>query len=82
LDDFAYKKNWTELTKKEQDIVLSLDDHKSMKASDICTATGMSNSLFSQYRKKLIDKGILTSPSYGYVELTLLRLHKICQYYE
>ena len=82
LDDFAYKKIWTELTKKEQNIVLSIEDNRSMKASEICSAIGMSNSLFSQYRKKLIDKGILSSPSYGYVELTLPRLHKICRYYE
>lgn len=82
LDDFAYRKIWSELTKKEQEIVLAINDEGSTKVAALCAAAGISNSMFSQYRRKLIAKGILASPAYGYVELTLPRFSRIASYYE
>lgn len=81
LDDFAYRKIWSELSKKEQEILLAMEDDRDMKASEISAASNISGNLYSQYRKKLLDKGLLISPSYGYVALALPRFKRVCSYY-
>ena len=80
LDDFVYKKIWSSLSKKEQDIVCSVSE-KEVKTSDICKKLSMNNSTFSKYRENLIRKGILTSPSYGYVSLALPRFYEVVKNY-
>lgn len=81
LDDFAYRKIWSDLSKKEQEILLVMDDDREMKASEISDLSNMTGNAFSQYRKKLLNKGLLSSQTYGYVALALPRFKRICSYY-
>lgn len=81
LDDFAYKKIWSELTKREQEIVLSVKDTEKTKVSEVCGNAGISSSMFSQYKERLINKGVIVPAGYGYVELTLPRFNRVCRYY-
>ena len=80
LDDFVYAKIWSSLTEKEREIILAIDETET-KVSDICAALSMSSGSFSQYRDKLIRRGILTSPKHGYVALTLPRFSLIAKGY-
>ena len=80
LDDFVYKKVWSLLTKKERDIVCAVSE-KEVKTGEICKRLSMSSSTFSKYRDNLIQKGILTSPEYGYVSLSLPRFYEVVRNY-
>ena len=80
LDDFVYKKLWTSMTKKEKDIVLAISEDK-VKTGDICKRASVNNSTFSRYREGLIRKGIINTPEYGYVSLSLPRFYEIVKNY-
>ena len=42
----------------------------------------MKAEFFSKYRDRLLKKGVLSSPQYGYVELLLPRLSIIAGHYD
>ena len=76
LDDFVYRKIWSTLSRKEREILKAITE-KEVKTSTICKKLSMTNSSFSRYREKLIRMGIMSSPAYGYVSLTLPRLFEV-----
>ena len=80
LDDFVYKKVWEDLSGQERRIVLAIGD-ESARVKDICTELEITSSVFSTYRLRLIRKGILQSPQYGFVALTLPRFCSIARNY-
>ena len=80
LDDFVYKKIWSLMSKKEQDIVCAISETE-VKTGEICKRLSMSSSTFSKYRDKLIRKGIITSPEYGSVSLALPRFYEVVKNY-
>ncbi|MBO6214788.1 MAG: ATP-binding protein, partial [Lachnospiraceae bacterium] len=80
LDDFVYKKIWASLSGKEKEIILAFSDDV-LKTKDVCEKTGISSSVFSQYREKLRVKGLLDTSSYGYVALKLPRLYEVVKMY-
>ena len=80
LDDFVYKKVWEDLFGQERRIVLAIGD-ESARVKDICTELEITSSVFSTYRLRLIRKGILQSPQYGFVALTLPRFFSIARNY-
>ncbi|MBQ7588095.1 MAG: ATP-binding protein [Lachnospiraceae bacterium] len=80
LDDFVYKKIWSSLTTREREIVRAINTDE-VKASEICVRTGISNSSWSQYREMLVDKGIIETPRYAYVSLTLPRFNEVTANY-
>lgn len=81
LDEYVYQKIWSELSEQDRNVVLQLSDDKAVKVKDICEATGMSSAIFSKYRERLINKGLVTANQHGYIELVLPRFRKICEYY-
>ena len=81
LDDFVYKKIWSSLTAKERIIVRSIHEDR-VKTSVICDRAKMSSSSFSRYRDNLILKGIIESPEYGYISLSLPRFFEIVRNYK
>ena len=80
LDTFVYRKIWESLSGKERDILVAMDEGD-VKVEDVRKRTNMTSGVFSQYRERLIAKGIMSAPRYGYVRLTLPRISEIAKSY-
>ncbi|MBO4374728.1 MAG: AAA family ATPase [Lachnospiraceae bacterium] len=80
LDDFVYKKIWSELSGRDRNIILSITEDR-MKVGDICKKNDMTSNNFSIYRDRLIKKGILTSPQHGYLSIALPRFREVVSSY-
>ena len=80
LDDFVYAKVWTTLSLQEKVILRNMPD-RPIRVKSICEAVGMSSSVFSQYRDRLIKKGLIVSPGHGYLEPALPRFTEVVQNY-
>lgn len=76
LADYVYDKLFSELSEKEQRIVLSFKGNDKIKTSDLCEATNLDIKTLSAYRDRLLKKGIVTSPTYGYLEFALPRFYE------
>lgn len=83
MTDYVYDKLYSELSEKEQKFLFNFKDSKPIKISELIKESGLDDKTISVYRSRLIKKGILTSPKYGYLQLTLprfdnfLMLHRI-----
>lgn len=75
LQEFVYDKLWSKLSKIEQNI-LSKMTNDVISVKELIKRLNMANSYFSNYRDRLIKKGLVSSPSYGYVCLTLPRFYE------
>ncbi|MCR5388273.1 MAG: ATP-binding protein, partial [Lachnospiraceae bacterium] len=73
-------KIWSSMTEKERDIIRAISENK-VKTADVCERSSINNSTFSRYREGLIKKGIIESPEYGYVSLSLPRFYEIVRNY-
>ncbi len=80
LDGFVYRKVWESLSGKEREIVAAMEEEP-LKVEEVRNRSNTTSASFSQYRDKLIAKGILAAPKYGYVSLTLPRLSVIAKSY-
>ena len=72
LQDFVYNELWNKLSKVEQNILLQMPNEP-ITTKDLITKLNLTNSYFSNYRERLIKKGLIYSPSYGSLSLTLPR---------
>ena len=81
LDGFAYRKIWESLTPTDKIILGFLGKKGKAKVSDIRDSLSISSPVFSKYRERLLNRGILTSPEYGIIELTLPRFGRFAQIY-
>lgn len=81
LDEYVYRKIWSGLSEQDRNILLQLSDDKAVKVKDICDALGMTSAIFSKYRERLLNKGLITTQQHGYVELALPRFRQVCEYY-
>ena len=76
LADYVYEKLYSELSEKEQVILKCFKDDSAIKVETLSKASGIDPKTLSVYRDRLIKKGILKSPKYGYLELTLPRFER------
>ena len=76
LEDFVYRKIWEGLSEQDKRVVIAVPENGT-KTGDVMKKLSMTSSVFSKYRDRLIKKGILISPQYGYLEIALPRFHKI-----
>ena len=81
LDEYVYQKIWSELSENDKKIISVMSDDKSIKTSELCEKAGITSLVFSKYRERLINKGLIQAAGHGYVELTLPRFSKICRLY-
>lgn len=81
LDEYVYRKIWEGLTAQERKFLLAMDDENSFTASEICEKSGIKNSSVAKYRERLINIGIIHSPEYGKVELSLPRFEHVIRLY-
>lgn len=71
LEDNSYNKIWSELSNKDKDILFAIAKSKTNKINEIIFLANTDNNHFNPYRKRLIDKGIVTSSERGKLLFTL-----------
>ena len=81
LDEYVYKKIWSDLTAQEKKLVLAIEDDTSSGIKELVEKSGINSNSISKYRERLIDKGVLVSPEYGYLEQALPRFNHIARLY-
>ena len=81
LDEYVYQKIWSTLTGRERDIISAMNEGET-KVEEVRNKINITSESFSPYRDKLIAKGIMTSPRYGYVSLTLPRFSEVARMYQ
>lgn len=73
LARYCYDKIWSELSDKDKYFLSFICQKDSMSVSEILEESKQKKNEFSQYRARLIEKGIIKSVSYGKVTCTLPR---------
>lgn len=71
LDDFVYEKLWSELSEKDKEIAKGIAESKSGSTADIRKTLGIDTNTLSQYRRRLIKKGIVSGDEHGKLQFTL-----------
>ena len=71
LDDYAYEKIWSELSRKDRKVLYGIAKVKSGNIGEVREPLGMSTNEFNPYRERLIRKGIISGEERGYVQLLL-----------
>lgn len=66
---------------RDRAVLLAIQDQE-VKVQDLCARTGMTSATFSRYRDRLIKRGLVRSPRYGYLSLTLPRFYQVVRMYE
>lgn len=79
LSDYVYEKLYSELSDKEQTFLIFMKDDNAIKMVALAEKSGWSDKTISVYRDRLIKKGIIYSPKYGYVQLTLPRFSRFLE---
>jgi len=80
LADYVYDKAYSDISSKEKEILKEFKTNDSVEVKNILERTGLTNSSFSVYRKRLINEGLIFSPSYGALEFTLPRFNEYLQF--
>ena len=71
LDEFVYDKIWSELSARDKEILNGIAQIPSGKIEEIRRLLGIETNEFNPYRKRLIDKGIISGETRGYVRFEL-----------
>lgn len=72
LSEYVYSKIWSELSEKDREVVVCIAQGCT-KVSEIMDNVNMTKSVFSQYRSRLMRKGIVYAPSRGVLNFELPR---------
>lgn len=73
--------NNKKVSKQDRAVILAIKNDET-KVSEICKKVGMTSSVFSRYRDRLIKRGIIISSGHGYVSLLLPRFEIVAKTYE
>lgn len=79
LDDFVYRKIWESLSATDKKILGYFCEKEKAKVNEIRDALSMTSPVFSKYREKLLNRGLLASREYGTLELTLPRFGRFAK---
>ncbi len=71
LEEYAYDKIWSELSRKDREVLYGIAQIKSGRIGEIRELLGLSTNEFNPYRQRLIRKGIISGDERGYVRLLL-----------
>lgn len=82
LDEYVYRKILEGLSSQEKKFLSAMDDENSMTAVEICEKSGIKKSSIAKYRERLINMGVIYSPEYGRVALSLPRFSHVLSLYE
>lgn len=75
LAEINYDKLWEDLSATEKKFLFGLYQQKENKASIVIKNSGIDQTYYSIYRKRLVRRGVLTSSTYGYLSFALPRLY-------
>ena len=70
---YVYEKIWSELSEGDRNVLRAISCSEKSAVKDIRAEIEMDSNTFAVYRNRLLKKGLIKSPSYGNVELTLPR---------
>ena len=73
LEEYVYSKIWSEVSVKDQEILVVMAQSGETKVKNVREKAGMNSELFSVYRDRLKRKGILDTRTYGEVSFALPR---------
>ena len=73
LDEYVYSKIWAELSPTDKKVLRTVSEIKEDNVAVIREKAEMSTEKFSVYRKRLINKGVITASGYGKVMMALPR---------
>ncbi len=82
LAEMAYDKIWDELSDKDREVLSAMNDvnnedsNGKIKVEAIREKASMTSDVFTKYRKRLIDDGIIESSNFGYVRFRLPRMEE------
>lgn len=71
LDEYVYDKIWSELSKKDKEILFALSNSEDGRVTDIRDTLGMKTNEFGTYRNRLVKKGVINGDEYGYITFSL-----------
>ena len=71
LEEYAYEKIWSELSRTDRLVVAAIARAEGGKVADVRAALGMDSNTFSTYRTRLIKAGVVDGSLYGHVSLAL-----------
>ncbi len=72
----VYSKVWSETSKLEKEYMNGIANADSSKIEDIRTLLGIDNNHFSPVRRKLLEQGLVQTPSNGYLVFALPRFRE------
>lgn len=75
MEEYVYEKLWYELSNNDKNILIIMALYDLCKIEEIRNKLNISSNLFNVYRKRLINKGILVSKSFGYLDFILPRFN-------
>lgn len=78
LNQNAYSLIWEKLTPKERQILIAMT--KTSKVAEICTAASVSSGNLQTYKKRLADKGIVSSKERGVMTFALPRFKEFIDF--
>jgi len=81
LDDFVYKKIWENLSKQDKRVILGIGEADSIQVKELCKKIDMKSQSMSKYRERLMNKGLIYSPEYGELSITLPRFYNVVRKY-
>jgi len=73
LEEYVYSKIWSEVSLKDQEVLIAMSRSGETKVKNIREKIGMTSEQFSVYRDRLKRKGILDTRTYGEVSFALPR---------
>lgn len=82
LDEYVYRKIWSGLSAQDKAILSCIPDQMSVRTKEIYESIGMTLQIFSKYRERLLEKGLIQASGHGYISLTLPRFASVCSLYQ
>ena len=73
LEDYSYTKIWSDLSELDRKVFWAISQSSGGKVEEIREMIGMDSNKFTVYRNRLLKKGLVSSPSYGVLKLTIPR---------
>ncbi len=73
LEEFVYAKIWSAMSPGDRELMRAVTEKDRYKVADLLADSGMDNSHYSVYRRRLADKGLIDVSERGYVSATLPR---------
>ena len=71
LDVFVYEKLWSELSEKDKEVARGIAETESGDSAEIRKALGITSNSLSQYRRRLMKKGLVSGEEHGKLQFTL-----------